>query len=194
MQNARLYEQARRRQEWLEAARQITASLLGSTAASAVFPEIVAAARRLAEADISLLATPQPDGSVVVEAADGLSAERVVGDTLPADSITATVMRGGEPVLVQDARQDVRVHRGALQEAGFGPTLYVPLGAGQSLGTLVVARSGGSPVFNDDILPLVQSFADQAAIALQLRKAATDREQLAVLGTATASRVTCTTW
>jgi signal transduction histidine kinase len=182
VQNARLYEQARSRQDWLQAAQEITASLLGGTAVSAVFPEIVAAARRLAAADISLLAIPQSNGSVVVEAADGMSAERVMGDTLPADSLTAMVMRDGKPVLIADARLDPRVRQGALQEAGFGATLYVPLGSGRSTGTLVVARAGGSPVFDDDILPLVQSFADQAAIALQLRKAAADREQLAVLG------------
>ncbi len=182
VQNARLYEQARRRQDWLVAAQEITSSLLSGTPVAAVFSEIVAAARRLAAADISLIAVPQPDGSVVVEAADGTSADRVIGDTLPADSMTATAMRGGDPVLVADAQQDPRVQRGALQEAGFGPTLYVPLGSGRFRGTLVVARAGGAPVFDDDVLPLVQSFADQAAIALQLRQAAADREQLAVLG------------
>jgi signal transduction histidine kinase len=70
-----------------------------------------------------------------------------------------------------------------LQEAGFGPTIYVPLGTPEAaVGTLVVARTGDSPMFDEDVLALVESFAGQAAIALRLGAAAADRQQLAVLG------------
>ncbi|MFL6099423.1 MAG: GAF domain-containing protein [Actinomycetales bacterium] len=183
VQNARLYEESRRRQEWLEAARGITTRLLGGELVGEVLPDIAAAARRLSEADISVIALPTGDGSLRVEAADGVGADLVRGDVLPADSMTAAVMRHGRPTVVPDARTDPRVRRGALQEAGFGATLYVPLGTSESaLGTLVVAREGGARMFDDDVLPLVESFAGQAAIALRLGAAAADREQLAVLG------------
>jgi signal transduction histidine kinase len=183
VQNARLYEQAQRRQGWLEAARSITTRLLGGAKSSDVLPDIVAAARRLADADIALLALPLDDGAVRIEAAEGAHAEAVRGDTLPADSLTATVMREGEPTLVPDARTDPRVRKGALQEAGFGATLYVPLGTTETvLGTLVVARIGDSRAFDEEVLALVESFAGQAAIAMRLGAAAADREQLAVLG------------
>ena len=183
VQNARLYAEAKRRQEWLEAARAITTRLLGGTAVEEVFPDIVAAARRLADADIALLALPMSDGQVQVATADGANADAVQDDILPADSMTAHVMRGGEPILIADARADPRVRRGALQEAGFGATIYVPLGTVDVvLGTLVVARAGDRRPFDEDILPLVESFASQAAIALRLGSAAADREQLAVVG------------
>lgn len=183
VQNARLYAEATRRQEWLEAARAITTRLLGGAAVEQVFPDIVAAARRLADADIALLALPLGDGRVRVATVDGTSAEAVQGDILPADSMTAQVMHEGKPVLVADARTDPRVRRGALQEAGFGATIYVPLGTVDvAMGTLVVAREGQRRAFGDDVLALVESFASQAAIALRLGTAAADREQLAVLG------------
>ena len=183
VQNARLYAEAKRRQEWLEAARAITTRLLGGTAIEEVFPDIVAAARRLADADIALLALPMSDGQVRVAMVDGPNADAVQGDILPADSMTAEVMREGHPVLIADARTDPRVRRGALQVAGFGATIYVPLGnADVALGTLVVARAGERRSFDDDVLALVESFASQAAIALRLGSAAADREQLAVLG------------
>ena len=154
-----------------------------ATGVSDVLPDIVAAARRLAEADIAVLALPVGDGRLRIEAADGVSADVVLGDVLPADSMTATVMREGRPRVVADARTDPRVHRGALQEAGFGATIYVPLGTSESaLGTLVVARHGNARAFDGDVLDLVESFAGQAAIALRLGAAAADREQLAVLG------------
>jgi signal transduction histidine kinase len=183
VQNARLYEQARRRQEWLEAVRAITNRLLGGTSPREVFPDIVGAARTLADADIAILALPVGDGSVRIEAADGVSAESVQGDVLPGDSLTASVMREGKPTIIDDARTDPRVRPGALQAAGFGASLYVPLGTPESaVGTLVVARSGSSRAFDGDVLALVESFAAQAAIALRLGAAAVDREQLAVHG------------
>jgi signal transduction histidine kinase len=185
VQNARLYEQERRRQQWLEAARVITARLLGGTDPADVLPDIVSAARRLADADIAVVALPTSDGSVRIEAVDGANAQAqgVRGDVLPADSLTATVMRELKLVVVEDAREDPRVRQGALQEAGFGTTIFVPLGNNdEALGTLVVARTGSDRQFSDDVLPLVESFAAQAAIALRLGAAAADREQLAVLG------------
>jgi signal transduction histidine kinase len=182
VQNARLYAEAKRRQEWLEAARGITTRLLGGAAVEQVFPDIVGAARRLADADIALLALPMSGGRVRVETVDGASADAVRGDILPVDSMTAEVMREGKPVLIADARTDPRVWRGALQEAGFGATIYVPLGTVDVvMGTLVVARAGDR-AFDADVLALVESFASQAAIALRLGSAAADREQLAVLG------------
>jgi signal transduction histidine kinase len=183
VQNARLYAEAKRRQEWLEAARAITTRLLGGSAVAEVFPDIVAAARRLADADIALLALPLPDGQVRVETVDGAEGDAVQGDILPADSMTAQVMHGGSPVLAADARTDPRVRLGALQKAGFGATIYVPLGTPDvAMGTLVVARLGERRAFDEDVLALVESFASQAAIALRLGSAAADREQLAVLG------------
>jgi signal transduction histidine kinase len=183
VQNARLYEQERRRQAWLEAARVITARLLGGTDPADVLPDIVSAARRLADADIAVVALPTSDGFVRIEAADGANAQGVSGDVLPADSLTATVMRERKLVVVEDAREDPRVRWSALQEAGFGTTIFVPLGNDdEALGTLVVARSGSDRPFGDDVFPLVESFAAQAAIALRLGAAAADREQLAVLG------------
>jgi signal transduction histidine kinase len=182
VQNARLYEEARRRQEWLEAARSITNRMLGGAGPAEILPDIAHSARSLADSDISVLALPADDGRMRVAAADGVSAEAVRGDLLPADSMTATVMRDGKPVVVADARTDPRVRQGALQAAGFGATLYVPLGSPDApLGTLVVARVGSGRAFDDDVLALVESFAAQAAITLRLGAAAADREQLAVL-------------
>jgi two-component system, NarL family, sensor histidine kinase DevS len=183
VQNARLYEEAQRRQQWLEAARGITTRLLAGEQVSDVLPDIARAARRLSAADIAVIALPVGDGSLRVQAADGVSADAVRGDVLPPDSMTATVMGEGRTRLVADGRTDPRVHPGALQEAGFGATLYVPLGTSESaMGTLVVARRGDANTFDADVQNLVESFAAQAAIALRLGAAALDREQLAVLG------------
>src|SRR4051795_13229071 len=183
VQNARLYEQARRRQEWLEAASGIQTRLLGGATPADVFPDLVADARELAEADLALIALPSTDGALRVAAVDGEGAETITDGIIAAESLAAEVMREGVPTTVGDARTDPRIWPGLLRAAGVGPALYVPLGgADETLGTLVVARVGDKPGFSNEMLRLVESFAGQAAIALRLGAAAGDREQVAVLG------------
>lgn len=183
VQNARLYEQARRRQMWLEAATDITTQLLAGSRSVEVFPQIVRHVRELAEADLCMLALPVGDGSLRVVAADGEGADDLRNKTIPQQSMAAAVLRDGVPMAVDDARTDPRIWPGLLHAAGVGPALYVPLGLAEAtVGTLIAARIGDQAIFGEDTLRLVESFASQAALAIRLGAAALDREQLAVLG------------
>ena len=183
VQNARLYEEAQQRQQWLEATASIQSRLLAGVTPSEVFPDVVAAARELAAADIAYLALPVGDGTLRVAAADGKGSTELQGRAIPEQSLAATVMRASKPEAVADARADERVWPGLFDAAEIGPALYVPLGAtAGAVGALVVARLAGSAAFSDGELQLVDTFAGQAAIALRLGAAAADREQLAVLG------------
>ena len=184
VQNARLYEQARLRQQWLEAASAIQTRLLAGTPPAEVLPDLVASARQLADADLAYLALPAADGALRVEAADGAGAESLRDGVIGDSSIAAEVMREGTPMSVLDAHQEPRVWSGLIQAAEVGPVLYLPLGSAESgaLGTLVVARLVGQSAFGAETLRLVDTFAGQAAIAIRLGVAAADREQLAVLG------------
>ena len=184
VQNARLYEQAQRRQQWLEAASSIQTRLLAGTPSADVLPDLVATARQLADADIAFLALPVGDGALRVQAADGDGAAVLLGGAIAAQSLAAKVMREGAPTAVVNAQTDPRIWPGLLHAAGVGPALYLPLGGAgaEALGTLVVGRIGDKPAFGPETLRLVDSFAGQAAIALRLGVAAAEREQLAVLG------------
>jgi signal transduction histidine kinase len=183
VQNARLYEQAQLRQQWLEAASAIQTRLLGGTPPLDVLPDLVASARELADADVAYLALPVGDGSLRVRAADGVGADKLRDREIVAQSLAAAVMRDGVPTAVVDARTDPRVWPGLLEAAPIGPALYLPLGSADDVvGTLVVGRIGDKPAFGPEMLRLIDTFAGQAAIALKLGVAAVDREQLAVLG------------
>ncbi|HET7309846.1 MAG TPA: GAF domain-containing protein [Mycobacteriales bacterium] len=184
IQNARLYEQAQRRQQWLEAASGIQTRVLAGTDPAEVLPDLVAAARQLADADIAMLALPVGDGTLRVAASDGEGADQLTDGIIVAESLAASVMREGVPTTVGDAQTDARIWPGLLHAAGVGPALYVPLGSGigEALGTLVVGRLGDKPRFSNEVLRLVESFAGQAAISLRLGAAAADREAVAVLG------------
>src|SRR3954447_8566506 len=140
VQNARLYEQARLRQQWLEAASAIQTRLLAGTRPAEVLPDLVAAARQLADADLAYLALPDANGNWRVEAADGESAELLRHSAISPGSIAADVMREGVALTVQDAQSEPRVWPGLREAAKAGPMLYLPLGTAESaLGTLVVA-------------------------------------------------------
>jgi signal transduction histidine kinase len=182
VQNARLYEESRRREQWLESASAITTRLLSGASAADVFPDLVQHARQLADADIALLELPVGHGMMRIAAIDGHRAAELAGAVIERPPIAVEAMTGGAPISVADARKDLRVS-GQLRASGIGPLLYVPLGlADEALGTLIVGRLGDSPEFGESVLRLVESFAGQAAITLRLGAAAADREQLAVLG------------
>jgi signal transduction histidine kinase len=183
VQNARLYEQARQRERWLESTGEITTRLLAGDPTEQVFPMLVGAVRELAAADTSFLALPAGDGTLRVGYADGLGAGDLRGQILPGDSLSARVMADAHPVALADARDDQRVWQQVIVAAGAGPALFVSLGVAEAaVGTLVVTNRVGGPVFTDETTLVIESFAAQAALALRLGAAAHDREQLAVLG------------
>jgi signal transduction histidine kinase len=179
--NARLYAQTRRRQRWLEATAEITGVLLGEDVHRTVALQLVAdRARESAEAALALVLLLAPTGAeetLVVEVASGRGAELLAGATLPVrGSQFAQLLAGGHTTILDD-----------LATAGRWPTpvttgtcLLVPLAAaGTMSGALVMAYPSG-PVETPDVA-LVETFAGQAALALERASAQQQREMLAVL-------------
>ncbi|MCU1677777.1 MAG: hypothetical protein JWM93_2535, partial [Frankiales bacterium] len=183
VQNARLYEQAQRRQRWLEATSEVATRVLSGASTNDVFAVIAELAHDLADADTVMLALPRADGTLRVVGAFGGGAETLRSIVIPADSLSGRVTREGSPVVVQDVRDDPDVWLDLLAQTGAGPAMFIPLGSmADSMGALVLVRVAGSPAFDDEVVRLAGSFAGQAALALRLSAAAADREQLAVLG------------
>ena len=183
VQNARLYEQAQRRQRWLEATSDVATRVLAGASANDVFDVLVALARELAEADTAVLALPLGDGTLRVVAVDGMSADMLRTIVIPADSVCGRVSRTGTAVVILDAAENPDVWPGLLTATGAGPAIFLPLGSSSdAMGTLVLVRDAGAPGFNDEVIRLATAFANQAALALRLSVAAADREKLAVLG------------
>ena len=90
IENARLYEQGRRRQRWLEAAGEVTTALLGGTATPEALQLIAGRALELAAADYTVIALPSdPDAppedveELRVAVSAGLDAASIVGRPVP---------------------------------------------------------------------------------------------------------------
>ena len=82
--NARLYEEARRQQQWLRASAEVTQQLLSGTAPDQVLALVTRLALEMSGADLVVLALPEGDGKqLVIEHAAGEGAEDALGLVLP---------------------------------------------------------------------------------------------------------------
>jgi len=185
--DARLYERARRRERWLRATAEVTAELLAGTDPDAVLQLIVGRVGELTGADWTLIAVPaDPDTAgqigeltVAVSVGDGGRAELIRGRRIPVGGSTVgAVFTDHVPRTVTGLAYDVAAGLGMR----FGPALAVPLGADDALsGVLLAVRTAGSPAFGEDDLELASSFADQAALAVRLAESLAAQGELRVL-------------
>jgi hypothetical protein len=82
-------------------------------------------------------------------------------------SVTGDVIRTGKAVVLADASADPRSAQ-PIVAAGAGPAVFIPLAVrGRILGTLTVANGRGGPLLRDSEVQLVETFAEQAAVALE---------------------------
>ncbi|MFD1325714.1 GAF domain-containing sensor histidine kinase [Micromonospora sonneratiae] len=182
VENARLYAIAHRRERWLAAAAEITGVLLGEVRRTDALTLIARRARQVAEAELALVLLYDEDAGhltvEVVDAADG-RVPRLLGTVLPVEE---TAFVGS----VTDHRHTVIE---SLAKAApwpvpvtAGPAVVSPLSTGDTLsGVLVVAHADGKGLPSDDDVPLLASFAGQAALALERARAQEERELIAVL-------------
>ncbi|MDX6395898.1 MAG: hypothetical protein QOJ73_6961 [Streptosporangiaceae bacterium] len=182
--NARLYEEARRQQRWLRASGEVTRRLLSGAATDDVLAEVTRLALEISGADLVALAVPTPDRrNLVIQHAAGEGASQALGLVLPiATSMSGTVLSTGEPVMLDDFGHDERVAPAARQHMPLGPAMVLPLGApGDVRGVFTVGRGSGAMPLAPAAIEMVSTFAAQAGIALELAEHRSDAERLAVL-------------
>jgi PAS domain S-box-containing protein len=155
---------------FMTAMHSIAASLLGGGVIDETLRTISSHSRSLLGADLAVLALPTDDDaqSLVFHHCEGLGAELLEGSIVPRGaSLSGAVMREREPVLLAEASSDDRLHRPTGWPTDIGPALIVPLHAREeALGSLIVARRRGRPMFRVDDVVLISTFAAQAALAL----------------------------
>jgi signal transduction histidine kinase len=182
IENAQLYEETQDRARRLEAVRAITTAILAGTDNAEILALVVGQARALVGADLATLALPLDEDRLAVEAADGLLAAELLGTVFPAQgSVTGEVVRTGKAVVLADASADDRTAQ-PIVRAGVGPAVFVPLAVrGRTLGTLTVANARGGAPLRETAVQLVETFAEQAAVALEYARLQGELQRLAVL-------------
>ena len=186
IENARLYAEAARREEWLEATAEITAeitaSLLGPVTRDEALQTVADRAREIARADVGCVALRSGEELEVqiVSVAAGMAPPNA--EVFLETSLAGLVVATGEPLVVEDVSRDSRAEPPGPDWPAVGPAILVPLST--AAGVEGVLTLGWTPEnaasFHDVDVELPQRFAEQAALALQVERARRDKERLAV--------------
>ena len=183
IENARLYDQARRQQLWLTASAEVTRTLLSGADASAALELITAKSLEMSGADLVALALPAGDGTLLrIEHAAGDGAEDALGLVLRADSsASGHVLASGQLLRVDDFSHDLQVAQTAKENMNLGPAILVPLGTeGNVRGVLTAGRRPGAMPLAPAAADMLVTFASQAGIALELAEHRRQAERLVV--------------
>jgi signal transduction histidine kinase len=183
IENARLYEDGRRRERWLEASAEVSTALLSGMDPQDVMALVAERAREITDAGLAIVWLVDVGAQeLVIEAVHGCDSEDLRGLRLPVDdALAGRVYRGGIPIVLADGREGAGKTE-ALCRAEIGPVLMVPLGLGHAArGVISVSNPPGDPVFREGAERLLEAFAGQAAVALAVAEHRRDAERLVVL-------------
>jgi signal transduction histidine kinase len=174
--NARLFDETRRRQRWSTALAEVTSALLSGESEDVL--EVLA--ERLAvviDAELVCVVVPGGDtGMLRVAAARGTGDADMVGREFPAAGTLAGAALESRSMVVSDGRQ---AGESAEWQPVLGPTIVLPLiAAGEVLGTLSISRAPGGPRFANAELEMASEFASQTGLAIELTRARADRQRL----------------
>jgi signal transduction histidine kinase len=170
VENARLYEQSRGRQSWIEATRDIATTLLSGADPATVFRLVADEALKLADAQATLVAVPADDDGSSDDVSELLVAETAgeLAALTQAPTIPVSGTSIGQAFRDRTPRRFDNLEIG-VAEIRPSPALVLPLRATDKVaGVLVVLRRGGATPFSHDEEEMMAAFADQAALAWQL--------------------------
>ncbi|MFE2873500.1 histidine kinase, partial [Embleya sp. NPDC059259] len=182
--NARLYDDVRRRERWLAASSELTRSLLSGEPPADVLRSFTTTIREMADADLVTLAVPVAGtDDLVVEAVAGPLADRVRGLVLSGEStLMGKVFSSGETITRSDLGHDPGAVVARTVGIDLGSAFLLPLGTPDSIrGVLQVANRAERPELTEAVLRMVAGFADHAALALEIAERRRDAELLTVL-------------
>ncbi|WP_338087812.1 GAF domain-containing protein [Nocardioides lijunqiniae] len=183
LENARLHEEAGHRQRWLAASAEVASLLAGMTVVADAVQAVADRARDVSGADLVWVASGADGESLHLEAVAGAVADaQAMAQVDLGHSLASEVVRTGAPLKVSDIGIDPRAVDVAarLGWPAIGPAVAVPLRSAQGVqGALVLAWSPERAAAFHAVDPvLVASFAEQAALALQVAEAHEDQQRL----------------
>lgn len=182
IENARLYEQSRTRQSWIEATRDISTEMLSGADPASVFQLIADEALKLTGAQATVVAVPSDVG---------IPSSEVVGLMVAATAGAVSDPVGEAMIPIRDtligqAFVDATPHKFDKVDvgvgAGVGPALVLPLRATDTVAGVLVAlgRENAYP-FSAEQLDMMAAFADQATLAWQLAASQRRMRELDIL-------------
>ena len=185
IENARLYEDTHRREQWLTASTDVTAQLLRGADFAETAQLIVAKAADVARHDAAFLLLREGAGQILtVRAGHGEGAEDFVSVRYRVEEPTAGLLGadGGPSRFAAGSPLLIPVDSDAPPLLFSRPGVLIPLAAGgRVLGLICVVQNRDAPPLDDADVRMVHAFAGHAALAVEFSRAAADRQRLAIL-------------
>ena len=175
IENARLFDESRRRQRWSAALAGVTSALL-SGESDDLLDVVAEGIASVIDADLVYVIVPASDpGMLRVDIARGHGAAQLQGRTVARSGTLAARALDTGAVASSDGDAPNSLYEG---QPGSGPAVALPLNAfGQALGVLTVTRAEGSARFSEPELGMAADFASQASLAIELARARAERSK-----------------
>ncbi len=182
----RLLVDGQRRERWLGSISEVRLSMLAGGGLEQWLALIAKRASELSDADGITVSVLVEEGSesLKVIATHGAPVLPLRGRLVPIEgSATGRVFTTGRSTVTTDPSGLLGPDQVDAVPAELGPLLLVPITTSHGNdGVLGVGRLVGRAGFSPEEIRVVESFGQQAGLAIELDRAQTDREQLAVLG------------
>lgn len=177
-----LYAQLESRANQLDTLNEIAMSLAYSLDLDEVLELVVESAAALINVEAgSLLLLDEDTGDLVFQITNGPAGDDLVGKPIPAGrGIAGAAFTENRPVISQNTSQDERWYATFDKKSDFvtEQVLAVPLNArGRSIGVLEVINKKSRHSFSQDDAEVLQSFASQAALAIENARLFTTTDQ-----------------
>jgi signal transduction histidine kinase len=182
IENARLFEDTTLRRRWLEAAAEVSSALLTDTEDAAALTLAAIRAREVPGADTAAVLVPADDHRLKVVAVAGLPEDDLVGTYLDTPGTHLEEVAGAAAAIVLPQVADDQLAPLELLGGPSGSLVLVPLRTSVArYGVLVVGWSpSAEQAFLDTDVRLIEAYAHQAALAMQVAQGREDRSRLAV--------------
>jgi signal transduction histidine kinase len=182
IENARLFEDTTLRRRWLEAAAEVSAALLTDTGGAAALTLVAARAREVPGADTAAVLVPADGHRLQVVAVAGLPEDDLVGTYLETLGTHLEEVAGSAAAIVLPEVADDQLAPLELLGGPAGSLVLVPLRTSVArYGVLVVGWwPSAEQAFLDTDVQLIEAYAGQAALAMQVAQGREDRSRLAV--------------
>jgi signal transduction histidine kinase len=178
VQNADLFEQGRVRQLWLEALGEVRGEVLAGASDRDVLQLVAARTLELTTSAAALvLLGPDDEGLFEQASGAGLALGPFPDGVRPGPALDE-VAESRSPLMTESPAAFL----GGDLPGGLGPSTAVPMRSGERvIGMLVAIRRGDAPPFGPVEVPLLTSFAEQAALALEIAEKSRAQRQIDVL-------------
>lgn len=190
--NARLYERARRQRAWVETTSELSQRLLEGSAESDAMRFLVGAAVEHSYARKGFVALHDELGALGVVACGG-SCENDAPDVELSSPGWRQLVAAGEPVLLRgeasaaghahgNVRSGLHAELGSVLGTGLGEVAVLPIVVGAvDVGVLVVAWGHDSWSVASEMIELLHRLATQTGLSLTAARAQRDRSRLSLL-------------